>query len=133
MENEISSSQLSPYLKEEKEMQITQNLSLSSLIVNVASAKIALIGLTNGYTTIVTSLVGTTSSGNKHIYLFAKSPAYSHTLSILGTTIRRESKRISYNRRSIDDVVNPTFDEDIEGIYSFIYSCTHSLTLSFTF
>ncbi len=98
-----------PSLKEEIEMQITQNLSLSSLIVNVASAKIALIGLTNGYTTIVTSLVGTTSSGNKHIFLFTKSPAYSHTLSILGTTIRRESKRISYNRRSIDDVVNPTF------------------------
>ena len=44
-------------------MQISQNLSLSSLIVSVSSAKIALIGLTNGYTTVVTSLMGPALSG----------------------------------------------------------------------
>jgi uncharacterized membrane protein YuzA (DUF378 family) len=44
-------------------MQINKNLSLSSLIVSVASAKIALIGLTNGYTKVVTSLFGPESPG----------------------------------------------------------------------
>ena len=77
IEKERKKVRLSPSLKEENEMQITQNLSLSSLIVNVASAKIALIGLTNGYTTMVTALVGPTSSGNEHICLFIHSLTYS--------------------------------------------------------